>query len=338
MGRGADRKDSLVVEVDAENPDKDIDALDIALPRLTRRYQREYHDLSTLDPAAFYNVPLPLKPFAAEETREIVFKTMLDDEAHHTVELGAGAPVDYRSVIAFFARQLLKELRLVGGYDLLYPRVRDFMRDHLFEGSPVDLEDPVVLRNLAEPAAGKLLFDNFFRAINSLTVRDAGSVGIDGYIRLRDMRPFRTGNRAYLAPKRSLFNRIVGEPHSGGLEMTFATFLDDAEDVAAFAKNYLALGFKIDYVKANGELSNYIPDFIVRTTDGTVWIVETKGRAELELPKKIRRLAQWCADAAESEGGDSATYRFIYVDQEGFGRHRPHDFAALVASFTEYQA
>jgi hypothetical protein len=36
----------------------------------------------------------------------------------------------------------------------------------------------------------------------------------------------------------------------------------------AFGKNYLAVGFKIDYVKADGELSTYTPDFLVRTTDG----------------------------------------------------------------------
>ena len=41
MGAGSARKDALVVEIDAENPKKDIDALDIGLPRLTRRYNRE---------------------------------------------------------------------------------------------------------------------------------------------------------------------------------------------------------------------------------------------------------------------------------------------------------
>lgn len=40
--------------------------------------------------------------------------------------------------------------------------------------------------------------------------------------------------------------------------------------------NYLAVGFKIAYVKTDGDLSNYVPDFLVKTTDGTVWIVETK--------------------------------------------------------------
>ncbi len=338
MGKGAERKDSLVVEVDVDDPDKAIDALDIALPRLTRRYNREYRELSTLEPAGFYNVALPLKAFPPEETRHIVFRNMLDDSEHHSIELEAGGPVDYRSVVAFFARQLLKELRLVGGYELLYPRVRDFMRDQLFAPSPVDLEDPQVLRNLAEPAAGKILFDSFTKAINALTVRDAGAPTVDGYLRLRDTRPFRTENRPYLVPRRSLFNKIVGEPNAGGLEMAFAAFLDGAADVTAFAKNYLAVGFKVDYVKASGELSHYIPDFIVRTSDGVVWIVETKGRAELDLPQKMQRLAQWCADATAASAADTDTvYHFVYVDQAGFERHHPTTFAALPASFRDYQ-
>ena len=50
MGAGvAGRKDSLVVEVDVENPDKDIDALDIPIPRLTRRFHRDFKNLDSLD-------------------------------------------------------------------------------------------------------------------------------------------------------------------------------------------------------------------------------------------------------------------------------------------------
>ena len=50
MGAGAGGRDSLIVEVDAENPDKDLDALDIPLPRLTRRFHRDFKDLDALDP------------------------------------------------------------------------------------------------------------------------------------------------------------------------------------------------------------------------------------------------------------------------------------------------
>ena len=122
---GRDRQDSVVVEVDTDAPDKDLDALDIALPRLTRRFNREFKDLDELDPASFGNTKLPVKAFTPEETREIVFKTMLDSEVDHTIQLDGSGPADYRSVVGFFARQLLKDLRLVGGYDLLYPKVRD---------------------------------------------------------------------------------------------------------------------------------------------------------------------------------------------------------------------
>ena len=338
MGGGADRKDSLVVEVDTQDSDKDLDALDIQLPRLTRRFNREYKDLDGLDPAGFGNPRLPLKPFTPEETREIVFKTMLEGEVHHTIQLNGAGPADYRSVIGFFARQLLKELRLVGGYDVLYGKVKAFLREDLFASSPVDLEDPVVLRNLSEPDAGKVLFDSFKAAINELTIRDSGSARIEDRIRLRDTRPFRTEPRPYLTPKKSVFSKIVGEPHAGGFELKFSRFLDDAPDVAAFAKNYFAVGFKIDYVKADGDLSTYTPDFVVRTADGTVWIVETKGRAELDLPQKMTRLRQWCADATAASRAESGPdYRFVYVDQEGYERNSPQTFAALAASFGEYQ-
>ncbi|MFZ5861568.1 MAG: DEAD/DEAH box helicase family protein [Nitrospirota bacterium] len=338
MGPGSERKESLVVEVDTRNADKNLDTLDIAIPKLTRRFDRAYKNLDALDPETFGNPKLPLKPFTPEQTREIVFKTMLDAEVHHTILLDGAGPADYRSVVAFFARQLLKDLRLVGGYELLYPKVRDFMAGYLFADSPVTLEDPVVLRNLSEPEAGKILFDSFKKAINALTVQEAGTSRIEDRIRLRDTRPFRTENRPYLAPRKSVFSKIVGEAHAGGFELTFAGFLDAAPDVAAFGKNYDLVGFKIDYVKADGDLSTYTPDFLLKTVDGTVWIVETKGREELDLPQKMARLRQWCEDAtraSQSEGGPA--YRFVYVDQEGYERNPPRTFASLVAGFTEYQ-
>jgi type III restriction enzyme len=336
MGGGTTRQDSLIIEVDTENPDKNLDDFDIPLPRLTRRFQRDFKDLDALDPAVLGNKRLPLKPFTPEETREIVFKTMLDSEIHHTIQLDGSGPADYRSVVAFFARQLLKDLRLVGGYDVLYGKVKTFMREHLFVSSPVNLEEPVVLRNLSEPDVGKVLYDAFKAAINALTIQEAGTTHIEARIRLRETRPFRTEHRPFLAAKKSIFTKTVGEAQSGGFELSFAAFLETAKDVAAFAKNYLAVGFKLDYVKADGDLSNYQPDFIVRTTDGMVWIVETKGRVELEVPQKMVRLKLWCADATAAED-NGRRYDFVFVDQPSFEKHQPSTFAALAASFTEYK-
>src|SRR6185503_815338 len=161
-------------------------------------------------------------------------------------------------------------------------------------------------------------YDAFKAAINALTVHDRGTSRIEDYIRLKDTRPFRMDPTSrFLDAKKSIFNRVVAQTKHDGFELAFAAWLDSAEtkDVTAFAKNYLAVGFKLDYVKANGDLSTYTPDFIVRTTEDTIYIVETKGREEIDLPQKMGRLRQWCNDAtsasAEVKGPD---YRFVYVD------------------------
>jgi type III restriction enzyme len=335
MGPGSPKGgDSLIVEVEENNPEKDLAALDIALPKFSRRFTREFVDLTELDPSAFGNPKLPLKPFKPEQTREIVFKTMLEGEVDHTVDLDGEGSFDHRSVVAFFARQLLKEMRLVGGYDQLYPKIRLFMRDHLF-GKSVDLDDPVVMRNLSEPEASKIVFDYFRQGINALTIQDTGNVRIEGHIRLRETRPFRTEARRFVQPKKSVFNRIVGEANADGLELKFAAFLEGANDVVAYGKNYASVGFRLDYVKGNGDLSNYMPDFFVRDTAGHVWIAETKGREELDLPQKMSRLRLWCEDANAAAGQE--TYGFVFVDQKSFEKHKPSSFAGLVATFTEYQ-
>ena len=150
------------------------------------------------------------------------------------------------------------------------------------------------------------------------------------------MRAFRTDYRAYLNAGKSIFNKIVGEPNAGGFEVAFAAFLEAAPDVQAFANNYQAVGFKLDYVRANGDLSNYTPDFIVRTSDKKIWLTETKGRAELDLPQKMARLKLWCADATAAEK-NGQRYDFVFVDQTGFEKHAPKNFAALAASFKEYK-
>ena len=336
MGADAQRKEMITVEVDSENKNKDLTRLDIQLPRLSRRYHREFKNLEALDHSTLGNQRLSLKQFSPDETREIVFKTMLDAKVHHSILLDDSGPANYRSVVGFFARQLLNDLRLVGGYDVLYPRVRDFMRESLFENSPVDLEDPSVLRNLSEPKVGKVLYDSFVRAINSLTIHEVGVTVSNDHLLLSDMRPFRTEYRPFLIATKCIYSRVVGEANSGGLELSFASFLEAADDVEAFTKNYFAIGFKLDYVKTDGSLSNYVPDFIVRDNQGVTWIIETKGREEIDLPQKMRRLRQWCEDATTADDSGKV-YSFLYVDQKSFEMHGPSSLHELAVSFKEYQ-
>lgn len=332
MGVDTAANTPLVVEVDNQNVKKDIDALDIELPVLTARVYREYKQLSSLDVGALGHSPVPYRQFTAEEQREIVFKDITTGEISHTTLLDETGGIDYRSVIGYFAQTIMKELRLVSGYDVLYSKVKQFVQDLLFD-QPVDLEDANTMRNLSELVAVKTLLESFKKAINALTVRDRGDAEIRDTIKLRQTRPFVTQNQPYLVPKKSIFNRIIGDSH---FELLFARFLEDCTDVVSYGKNYFAVHFKLDYVNADGDISNYYPDFFVKLSAKEIYIVETKGQADLDVPLKTRRLKQWCEDINRVQS--EVKYDFVYVDQESFDKYNPKSFRELAAGFTEYKS
>ena len=153
---------------------------------------------------------MPYRGFSAEEQREIVFKDMTTGEVTHTTVMDSAGVADYRSVIGYFAQTIMKDLKLVSGYDVLYGKVKAFIQNQLF-GEPVDLDSPNTTRNLAEPAATKTVIETFKQAINALTIRDKGEAQISETIRLQDMRPFVVKEQPYLTPGKSVFNRITGD-------------------------------------------------------------------------------------------------------------------------------
>ena len=330
---GADTKPNapLVVEIDNENVKKDIEKLDIEIPVLTPRIYREYKNLIDLDAVNFEFQEIIYHQYSEEEKRQIVFKDITTGEISHVTELDTSGVADYQSVIVFFTQTIMNDLRLVSGYDVLYGKVKAFIRDVLF-GNSIDLEDANTLRNLSELSATRTIIGTFKKAINDLTVQDKGNAEIRDHIKLRNTRPFVVKDQGYVVPKKSLFNRIVGDSH---FELQFAAFLEDCEDIISYGKNYWAVNFKLDYVNADGSISNYYPDFIVKISEKEVCIVETKGQEDLDVPLKMERLKLWCEDINNLQ--DQVKFDYIFVPQEDYEQYRPQSFKTLMEGFTEYK-
>lgn len=331
MGEGPQAKAPVIVEVDKENGKKDLEALDIAIPVLTPRVYREYKNLGSLDAGAQGYQSVVYREFTEEQQREIVFKDVTTGNVTHTTILDTAGVADYRSAIGYFTQTVMKDLRLISGYDVLYGKVKAFVQDELF-GRSVDLESPNTLRNLSELVATRTLIETFKKAINALTVQDRGDAAIRDSIKLRQTRPFVAKEQGYLIPKKSVFNKIIGDSN---FELLFARFLEDCGDVQAYAKNYLAVGFKLDYVNGTGDISNYYPDFLVRLSSGRVLVVETKGMDDLDAEFKMGRLRQWCEDLNRVQA--EVEYGFVYVDEAGFERYKPSSFRQLIEGFRQYQ-
>lgn len=331
MGEGTAPKAPMIVEVDKENVKKDIDSLDIEIPVLTARTVREYKKLEEINLDKFKFQTIAYLQFSEEQQREIVFKDITTDEISHTTILKDLYIEDYRNAIGFFTQSIMRDLRLISGYDILYGKVKQFVADYLF-GKSIELDNLNTLRNLSELQATKTIMEIFKKAINDLTVVDKGSAEIKDHIKLKQVRPFTVKEQGYFIPTKSVFNKIIGDSH---LELEFASFLDKCQDIVSYAKNYFAVNLRIDYVNADGNISNYYPDFIVKFNQNKIYIVEVKGREDLDVPLKVKRLKQWCEDINSLQS--EIKFDFVYVDEESFNKYRPTSFKSLVESFREYK-
>jgi type III restriction enzyme len=313
MGPGTSGLGPLVVEVDRENEKKVITDLDVELPVLSRRIAREEKNLDDIDVKTIPSPKLKLRNFTEREQRQIIFRDIDTNEVVWQTDLDMDVIPTGQAVIGFLSDHILRRLRMVGGRDVLFGKIKEYIKDYLFE-SRVNLEDQNVLRNLSEPEARKALIDNFTEAVNALTITDRGTSKIVSSIKLSQAKPAVVPNQEYVVSNKTVFNRVIGDSQ---LELNFAQYLDRAQDVKAFAKNMFNIHFKIEYVNSKGEIANYYPDFFVKTNPKHVYIVETKGIEDPDDGKKWNRLVQWCKDATVLDS-QSREFKPLYVTGDNF--------------------
>lgn len=312
MGKGAKGKSPVIVEVDRDNAAKDLDALDIPIPQMSPRIYREFKNLELIDVGSLRNGKAPFRQFSGDELKEIIFTDIDGDFSHKTIF--KDAVPDYRNVIGFFTSVILKDSRLVSGFNILYPKVESFIKYKLFN-KEVELSNPQTLRNLSELKPKEILKTTFKKAIDDLTVTDRGTAEVRNYISLIQTKPKVAENQPFLIPQKSVFNKIIGD---NPFELEMASCLENKfADVVAYAKNTIGEGginFKIEYQAEDGNIREYYPDFFVKTAPKTFFILETKGREDLDDVRKIKRLVTWCNDINHAQS--DYTYTPVYVKQE----------------------
>ncbi len=339
MGENTDAISPKVVQVDNENTKKDIEKLDIEIPILTPRLRKEYKRITELDLKKFDFKSLKVKSFSKEELMEVKFDDIVDEKEHHRTILTSDTRPDWRYIISFFTKRILKDLRMWSGFDNLYPFVEKFCRDYLF-GESVDLEDMNIIKSLSELEARVTIEETFKKEINKLTIHETGDTEIKDTISLRKTKPFVIKESEYYPVKKSVFNIISGDSR---FELEFAAFLDSCVDVVSFGKNYNNfVNLKLDYVNADGNISYYLPDFLVKLESKsgieTCVVVETKGREDLDVPLKMKRLKQWCEDVNKLPD-NKQIWKFSYVTQLEFDKNKDNlkTFYDIQTLFKEYQ-
>jgi type III restriction enzyme len=287
-------------------PDEGKRRYDIVIPQLTRALARSDSALNQLYPG---DVPGPKTRLAIPDVTPDEYVKyrgvhLIDQGIIEEYEFHVPYAEDPSGVITYYTRSVAKEGgvdRLSGAFAMLAPMVRDYLKERVFE-RPVELEDKVILRRLAENDAQALVVNAFRAAIRALSITEREPTIEESALRVSETPPF-PWSRETVPGKNTIFNLT---PVDSSLEARFARFLDRGTDVTAWAKLTMNTRFALEYISKAGALRYYYPDFVMRLADDSCLIVETKGQEDLDVALKDRRARRWCQDATRLSGRDWA--------------------------------
>ena len=301
--------------VDENKLDKDIE-IPILSPRI---FIREFYlDEVEIDKLPLLSIPLENKILEME----YVAIDMLRGMGVIRRKWDLPVPQDSKSVIAYYTDQILKQLKIGGAFATFYPLVKKYVIEKLFS-ERINLDDPRVLYKLSSPEVQEQLIKLFVEAFKDMTFIEREPEKKD-FIKLSDTRPFVWSKMVHPA-NRCIFNYV---PCDNDFEVEFAKFLDRAGDVVAFSKIVSKIGFFVEYIDSDGNLRLYYPDFVVSTNNDHL-IVETKGREDVDVEHKDKRIKLWCEDAAKLT---KSKWSFKRIDQEDFEKYRFRSIKELIST------
>jgi type III restriction enzyme len=305
--------------VDENKMNKDIE-IPILSPRiLIKEFQLDEIEIDKLPSLA---IPLENKILETEYIATDMLKGM--EVIRRKWDLPV--PQDSKSVIAYYTDQILKQLKIGGAFATFYPLVKKYVIEKLFS-EPINLDDPRVLYKLSLPEVQEQLIKLFVEAFKDMTFIEKEPEKKD-FIKLSNTRPFVWSKMVYPA-NRCIFNYV---PCDNDFEVEIAKFLDRAEDVSAFSKIVPKIGFFVEYRDSDGNLRLYYPDFVVLTDSNEHFIVEAKGREDVDVQHKDKRIKLWCEDATNIA---KSKWSFKRIDQEDFEKYRFRSVKELILALKE---
>jgi type III restriction enzyme len=300
---------------------------DIGLPVLSPTLVRKKtlaDEIAGLDVMSFQTILLPL---SSDDPKNKTFRY----EGYDIITLQKEVERDYKvpepqtsqEVIGYYARRIAEQVKLPSQFAALAPKVREFFEEKAF-GQHVDLSEMSVVRAMSTPVAHYVCVDVFSKALKELTIAEQEPQLLEPARMLSVCIPFPWSRPVWEGVK-TVFNLV---PCDNQFEREFARFLDNAEDVNAFAKLPQPFGFSIDYTDSGMNLRSYYPDFVAIDRKQTHWILETKGAEDLEVSYKDRAASQWCENATQLSG---TRWQYLKVGQKVFETLQPTKLAHLAA-------
>lgn len=324
-----DLKDPLVIKTITPDPLKH--ERDITIPVLSPILARKRtlaEEIAGLDVQSFVCPVLPRKPNdrAAQsftyEGKDIVTLEKIVEREYKVPE-----PRSAEEVISYYAKRISQDVKLPSQFAALVPKIREFLETRAF-GERVDLSSPAMVKAISTPIAGYVTVKTFAAALRGLVVEELTPVLEGAGRKLSETEPYPFSRPAVTAQK-TIFNLVAADNE---FERDFALFLEASGDVEAFAKlpPTSRLPFSIEYTDNATNLRYYEPDFVAVLAGGEHWLIETKGREDVDVAHKDRAARIWCENATLLSG---TPWRYLKVPQIEFIKLQPGEFSELAVAF-----
>lgn len=302
---------------------------DILVPELSPILARKRSladEIESIDVHAFKTPKLPMKAhdlaaqrFSYEGTDIVTLEKLIERE--YTIP----EPQTAEEVISYYAKRIAQDVKLPSQFASIAPKVRAFLEQRAF-GHEVDLSSKDVVRAISTPVAAYLTIKTFATALRKLVVDELVPYLEHPGRPLSTTDPFPFSRPTFEASK-TIFNLVAAD---NDFERKFAKFLEDASDVRSFAKLPQRFGFTIEYTDSATNLRYYEPDFVAVNADGDHFVLETKGREDIDVAHKDRAARAWCDNATALT---AASWRYVKIPQAEFEKLQPTELIEVVISF-----
>jgi type III restriction enzyme len=305
---GKEKLRIITISPDEKKLDNDIEVPDLS-PALVRKKSLN-EEISEIDVMKFNTNVLPLgqeKPLKSfiYEGRDILTDEKLFEREYKIPEAQTS-----QEVIGYYARKIANDIKLPSQFAVLVPKIKEFFSKKAF-GKEVDLDDPSVIKAMSSNVAAYIITKEFEKVLRDKIIEEKEPEVLSKGHKLSSTPPFPFSKQIYES-KKNIFNYVACD---NDFEIKFAKFLNGAEDVVAFAKLPEQFGFCIEYTDTLANLRNYYPDFAAKLNDETHWLIETKGREDLEVARKDEAAKLWCENATNLTG---IKWNYLKVPQKEF--------------------
>jgi len=291
-------------------PEKSKEHYDIEIPLTEYRYKKNYKKIEELDP---YKIPSLYSSEKLEKERKILLRMefpLTETEIHQT-EIEPMLTMG-RELVSSITKEVIRRSRINSGFNILYPKVKEYILNQCFGISLYDIEDVALRKILSEVYIQESIIEAFIKEISKLSIEEKESIIALGIFKLSSVSPF-TWRRKHLMCNKTIFNFVAVY---NDFEANFAKFLDDCFDIERFSA--LADKFSVDYLSSRGTIRFYYPDFIAvqnQNDEKIFWFIETKGREFEDTDRKDAAIQNWCRNISEQT---LQKWEYIKIYQKDF--------------------